>query len=120
MAKIELVLESSKIKSSKSEMVKWFEDELQANISRFQTNDCLRDDSLAASLHFEKNGVQCGYGCQMHSVASGFIYATDLHRMFFIDNFKTGGYYKYFGFFNKKCEGTVETRNDSCKFFYLN
>jgi hypothetical protein len=67
-------------------------------------------------LAFEKNAVGCGYGCQMHSLSSGFICAIDTNRMFFIDNYETGGYNKYFEFFNKKCEGTVATRNDTCTF----
>ena len=114
MAKIELVLESDRLKSLKSEMIKSFEDELQTSISSLQNSDCLKEDTLAADLYFVKNGALCGYGCQMHSLASGFICATDLSRMFFVDNYNAGGYHKYFEFFSKKCEGTVNSRNDTC------
>lgn len=115
MAKIELLLESDRIKEFKKERVKNFEDELQARISSLQKSDCLKDDTFAAVLPFEKNAVGCGYGCQMHFLSSVFICATDKKRMFFIDNYEIGQYNKYFELFAKKCEGTVDSRNDTCK-----
>ena len=120
MAKIELFLESDRIKEFKNQKVKNFEDELQARISSLQKSDCLKDDTLAAVLPFEKNAVGCGYGCQMHFLSSVFICATDKKRMFFIENFEIGQYNKYFQLFAKKCEGTVDSRNDTCKnIFFL-
>ena len=111
MAKMELIFESDKIKSFKQEKIKHFEKEIQSKIEYLRGGDCYFNKTLVSVIMYEPHGVSCGFGCQMHSAASGFICANDLNRLFLIRNYQNGNYNKYFKFFDEKCKDAKYSTN---------
>ena len=103
MGKLELIFESEQIKSFKYSRIKNFEKEIQTKINYLHNGDCYSNKTLIDILLNETHAISCGFGCQMHSAASGFICAYDLNRIFLIKNFENGKYNKYFKFFEEKC-----------------
>ena len=77
MAKIEIILESNKIKMFKIESIKSFKVEIDSKIAKLRSKDCHSEKTLISELIYQTHGMGCGFGCQMHSVISGFICATD-------------------------------------------
>lgn len=102
---MELIFESVKIKTFKKEKIKHFEKELQSKIEYLRDGDCFLNKTLILLLVYEPNGKNCGFGCQMHSAASGFICANDLNRLFLIQNYENAKYNQYYTFFDEKCKG---------------
>ena len=104
MAKMELIFESDKIRTFKNEKIKPFQNEIQSKIEYLRSGDCYLNKTLISVILYEPHGINCGFGCQMHSAVSGFICATDLNRLFLIKNYESGKYNKYFKFFDEKCK----------------
>lgn len=111
MAKIEIILESNQIKMFKRESIKSFKQEIDSKIAKLRSKDCHSEKTLISELIYSTHGMNCGFGCQMHMVVSGFICATDLNRLFLIKNYEKASYNKYFSYFDKKCENMTYSKN---------
>ena len=111
MAKMELIFESDEIKKFQKLKIKDFENEIQSKIEYLRSGDCNLNKTLISVILYESHGINCGFGCQMHSAISGFICANDLNRLFLIKNYKNGKYNKYFKFFDEKCKDMSYSNN---------
>jgi hypothetical protein len=103
MGQMELIFESEKIVYFKKSKIKNIEKELKKKIEYLRSGDCNLNKTLIDILLYETHAISCGFGCQMHSAASGFICAYNLNRMFLIKNYENGKYDKYFKYFDEKC-----------------
>ena len=103
MAKLELILESDKVKAFKKEKTNYFEAEIKSKIEYSRSNDCYSNKTLSLVLLNERQQKNCDFGCQMKFVSSGFMCATDSNRLFLMNESLNGKYKKYFKFFNKEC-----------------
>ena len=112
MGSLELVFNTNEVKQYLKKNSMHYSDIVQRKIELIQNkSDCYYSRNLIIDLIYQPDGINCGFGCQMHSIASGFLCAFDTNRLFLIKNYENANYQKYFVNFNDKCKNYKYSKN---------
>jgi hypothetical protein len=103
MSNLEVLLESQKFKKFLKQKSLENQLALQKKIEDLQNIKKCNNDSIICVLG-ETKPYECGFGCQMHQISSGFFCSLEKNVIFNIKNYESSLFQKYLINFNNKCQ----------------